>query len=89
MNIPSEVADIRMRTESKNLMTTARTTHLPNQKEAIHMTSMLRKDICSGSIHDLPHIPTQNCLADCLTKSMDGESRQFDQNNENREIIGS
>ena len=23
----------------------------------------------SGSIHDLAHIPTQNCLADCLTKA--------------------
>ena len=33
------------------------------------MISMLRKEVCSGSIHDLAHIPTQNCLADCLTKS--------------------
>ena len=31
------------------------------------MISMLGKDACSGSIHDLAHIPTQNCLADCLT----------------------
>ena len=33
------------------------------------MISMLRKEACSGSIHDLAHIPTQNCLADCLTKA--------------------
>ena len=33
------------------------------------MISMLRKDACSGSIHDLAHIPTQNYLADCLTKA--------------------
>ena len=33
------------------------------------MISMLRKETCSGSIHDLAHIPTQNCLADCLTKA--------------------
>ena len=33
------------------------------------MISMLRKDAGSGSIHDLAHIPTQNCLADCLTKA--------------------
>ena len=33
------------------------------------MISMLRKEACSGSIHDLAYIPTQNCLADCLTKA--------------------
>ena len=33
------------------------------------MISMLRKEACSGSIHDLAHIPTQNCLAGCLTKA--------------------
>ena len=33
------------------------------------MISMLRKEACSGSIHDLAHIPTQNCVADCLTKA--------------------
>ena len=33
------------------------------------MISMLRKEAFSGSIHDLAYIPTQNCLADCLTKA--------------------
>ena len=33
------------------------------------MISMLRKESCSASIHDLVHIPTKNCLADCLTKA--------------------
>ena len=33
------------------------------------MISMLRKEACLGSIHDLAHVPTQNCLADCLTKA--------------------
>ena len=33
------------------------------------MISMLRQEACSGNIHDLAHIPTQNCLADCLTKA--------------------
>ena len=33
------------------------------------MISMLRKEACSGSIHDHTHIPNQNCLADCLTKA--------------------
>ena len=67
MDLSGEVADIHMRTDAKNLVTTARTIHLPEQKETIHMISMLRKEACSGSIHDLAHISTQNCLADCLT----------------------
>ena len=35
----------------------------------MHMISMLRKEACPGSIHDLAHIPTQDCLADWLTKA--------------------
>ena len=69
MDISGQVASIHMRTDPKNLVTTARTTHLPEQKETIHIISMLRKEACSGSIHDLAHIPTQNVLADCLTKA--------------------
>ena len=68
MNISGAVANIHMRTDAKNLVTTARTIHLPEQKRIIHMR-MLRKEACSGSIHDLAHIPTQNCLSDCLTKA--------------------
>ena len=59
MCISGEVANIHMRTDAKNVATTARTIHLP----------MLRKDACSGSMHDLAHIPTPNCLADCLAKA--------------------
>ena len=33
------------------------------------MISMLRKEACSRRIHDLAHIPTRNCLSDCLTKA--------------------
>ena len=69
MELSGEVADIRMRTDAKNLVTTARTIHSPKQKETIHMISMLRKEACSGSIHDLALITTQNCLADCPTKA--------------------
>ena len=50
-----------MKTDAKNLVTTAGTIHLPEEKETIHMISMLRKEACSGII------PTQNCLANCLT----------------------
>ena len=63
------LAEIHMRTDTKNLVTTARTIPLPEQKETIHMISMLRNETSSVSIHDLAHISTRNCLADCLTKS--------------------
>ena len=69
MDMSGEVEEIHMRIDAKNLVTTARTVHLPEQKETIHMVSMFRKEACSGSIHDLAHISIQNCLADCLTKS--------------------
>ena len=65
----SEIADIHMGIDAKNLVTTARKIHLPEQKETIHMIFMLRKETCSGSIHDLARISTQNYLADCLTKA--------------------
>ena len=68
MDMSGEVAEIHMRTDTKNLVTTARTVPLPEQKETIHMISMLRNETCSGRIHDLSHISTQNCLAVCLTK---------------------
>ena len=44
MDLSVEVADIHMRTDAKNLVTTARTIHLPEQKETVHMISMLRKE---------------------------------------------
>ena len=61
-------SEIHMRTDANNLVTTASTTHFPEQQETIHMIQMLRKEACSGSIADLSHIRTQWCLADCLTK---------------------
>ena len=69
MVISCEVANIHMRTDVKNLVTTARTIQPPEQKETIHKISMLRMEARSGSIHDLAHTLTLNCLADCLTKT--------------------
>ena len=69
MDLSGEVAKIHMRTDAKNLVTTARTIHLSEQKKTIHMISMLRKEASSGNIHDLAHILTQNCLADRFTKA--------------------
>ena len=43
MDISGEVAHIHMRTDAKNLVTTARTIHSPEQKETIHMISMLQR----------------------------------------------
>ena len=68
MDMTGEAAEIHMRTDANNLVTTSRTTHLPEQKETIHMIQMLRKEACSGNIDDLAHIVTQHMLADCLTK---------------------
>ena len=49
-------SEIHMRTDANNLVTTASTTHVPEQQETIHMIQMLRKEACSGSIADLSHI---------------------------------
>ena len=67
-DITGHSCEIHMRTDANNLVTTAGTTHVPEQQEAIHMIQMLRKEACSGSIADLSHIRTQSCLADCLTE---------------------
>ena len=69
MDLSGEIADFHTTTYANNLVTTARTIHLPEPQETIHMMSMLRKEACSESIHDLAYIQTQNCLADCLTKA--------------------
>ena len=58
-----------MRTDANNLVTTASTTHLPEQKETIHMINQLRTESCSGSIDDLAHVVSADCLADPLTKN--------------------
>ena len=67
-DITGDSTDIHTRTDANNLVTTASTTHVPEQQETIHMIQMLRKEACSGAIADLSHIRAQWCLADCLTK---------------------
>ena len=49
-------------------MTTAKTSHQPEQKETIHLIQMLRRESNSGSIDDLAHVVSQYCLSDSLTK---------------------
>ena len=69
MDISGEVANIHMRTDAKNLVTTTRRIHLPEQKKTIHMIFMLRKEACSGSIYDLAHIPTRYSLTKASAKA--------------------
>ena len=68
MDLSGHAAEIHLRTDAQNLVTTASTTHLPEQKETIHMINQLRHEACSGSIHDLAHVVSRECLSDCLTK---------------------
>ena len=69
MDIFGAPAELNMRTDANNLVTTASTTHLPEQKETIHMINQLRHEACSGSIDDLAHVVSEDCLSDCLTKA--------------------
>ena len=69
MDLSGETAEVHMRTDANNLVSTAGTTHLPEQQETIHMIQMLRKEACSGAIEDLAHVRTEHCLSDSLTKT--------------------
>ena len=67
-DITGEIADVHIRTDANNLVTTASTTHQPEQKETMHLIQMLRKESNSGQMHDLAHVRSEDCLADSLTK---------------------
>ena len=68
MDMTAQTIEVHLRTDANNLVTTAASTRLPEQKETIHMIQMLRQEACSGQMHDLAHVITQYCLADPLTK---------------------
>ena len=57
-----------LRADASNLVTTAQTTHLPEQKETHHLFQMLRHESNTGNIDDLSHVASEFCLADPLTK---------------------
>ena len=67
-DITGEIADVHIRTDANHLVTTAPTTHQPEQKEAMHLIQMLRKESNIGQMHDLAHVRSEDCLADSLTK---------------------
>ena len=68
-DISREFVPIHIRTDANNLVTTAQTTHLPEQKETHHLIQMLRHESNSGHLDDLSHIASEYCLAGPLTKS--------------------
>ncbi len=70
MDMSGEQVPILIRTDANNLVSTAATTRLPEQKETIHMIEQLRREACSGQIDDLAHVRTAFCLSDALTKAM-------------------
>ena len=53
MDMAAQPVEVHPRTDANNLMTTAGSTRLPEQKETIHMIQMIRWEACSGQIHDL------------------------------------
>ena len=67
-DVSGEILPIHIRTNANNLVTTAQTTHLPEQKETHHLIQMLRHESNSGHLDDLSHIASEYCLADPLTK---------------------
>ena len=68
-DVTGEILPIHIRTDANNLVTAAKTTHLPEHKETHHLIQMLRHESNSGQLDDLSHIVSEYCLADPLTKS--------------------
>ena len=68
-DVTGEIIPIHIRTDANNLVTTAQTTHLPEQKETHHLMQMLGHESNTGQLDDLSHIASEYCLADPLTKS--------------------
>ena len=52
MDMTAQPLEVHLRTDANNLVTTAASTRLPEQKETIHMIQMLRQEACSGQMHD-------------------------------------
>ena len=67
-DVSGQILPIHLRTDANNLVTTAQTTHLPEQKETHHLIQMLRHEGNTGNIDDLSHVASEFCLADPLTK---------------------
>ena len=71
---------------AKNLVTAARTIHLPEPKATILMISMLRNQACSGSTHDLAHSNPK--LLGRLIHKGSSQGGQSDHSRDDRKIAG-
>ena len=54
-----EIVPFHIRTDANNLVTTAQTTHLPEQKETHHLIQMLRHESNTGHLDDLSPIASE------------------------------
>ena len=54
-DISGETVPIHIKTDANNLVTTAQTTHLPEQKENHHLIQMLRHESNTGHLDDKSH----------------------------------
>lgn len=70
MDLTGSISLLHMRIDAYNLVTTASATHLPEQKETIHMVNQLRHEALTGNVEDLAHVVSADCLSDCLTKHL-------------------
>ena len=68
MDMSGQSVEVHLRTDANNLVTTASSTHLPEQRETIHMINQLRHEACSGSMADLAHVSSTEQMADVFTK---------------------
>eukprot|EP00973_Karenia_brevis_P031739 4380335-Karenia_brevis.AAC.1 len=61
-DVSGQEAEIHIRTDAHSRITTAQTTHLPEQKETIHQINMLRAESNSGAMDDLAHVDSETVL---------------------------
>ena len=86
MDMWGEVAEIHMRTDAKNLATTARTIHVPEQKgNNPHDLHVAKGSLIRNYSSSCTHFNSK--LFGRLLDKVIGESRQFDHSSENREIF--
>jgi len=58
-DVTGEIIPIHIRTDANNLVATAQTTHLPEQKETHLLIQMLRRESNSGQLDDPVNIVLQ------------------------------
>ena len=88
MDMSSEVAEIHMRTDAKNLVTTARTIPLPEQKR----NNSHDFHVAKWNLFRKYSWPCSHFNSELFSRKLDDvidEGRQFDHSSENSEVIGS